>query len=54
MGLLAAILPVLFLYVVVFIPLSAAAHKDVFGCWPQTWQEWVFVWLDPTPPSDND
>jgi len=44
-----ALMSVLALYAVVFIPLCAAAHYDVFGCWPKTWQEWLFVWLDPEP-----
>lgn len=41
-------------YAVVFIPLSAAAHYDVFKCWPRTWQEWVFVWIDPKPWARSD
>lgn len=48
-ALLVGVISALALYVVVFIPLSAAAHYDVFGCWPKTWQEWVFVWMDPEP-----
>lgn len=36
-------------HAIVFIPLSAAAHYEVFRCWPKTWQEWVFVWIEPHP-----